>query len=536
MCVNELDAVNLSFKARVILIGRTGLDDVARKLRGSEVVRVRTPIEAIAEVALPQDPESPRRVVVVVGTDSALSIEEFGEDGDGAAEFLRGLQSIHPRARLLRAVNRRNVQDPVAEGYHGSVAVDATPLEFVGAFTAASRMMTADSSGESGERRALAEREPVSGQLSATSEEPDVFFAGIREMSQETSQEEALPMTDSAEAKCEKAPPQPAQNGYEEMASYPSLMAAPGGVFVENFTSIAVPLYDNEPAPKSQSTIEKGPLLPAAASSIDQKSASDRMLGAMLAGRDVRVEALEIIREATGDPSVMLTDAADALPGAVVAFEGRPLAKLRARLSPESLAPHAAWLSQWLRLEQHVGELREWAFTDALTGAWNRRYFELFLSESVEEAQRLRRSLTVLSFDIDDFKRWNDENGHAAGDEILVETVKLLKSVIRPTDKVCRIGGDEFAVIFHEPQGPRDPGSHHPEDLFQIAKRFQQQIRSKRFPKLTATHTPLGISGGLATYPWDARTAEELIKIADQRAMQCKRQGKNAITFGDQAS
>ena len=253
----------------------------------------------------------------------------------------------------------------------------------------------------------------------------------------------------------------------------------------------------------------------------------------MLGGKDVCTEALEIIRAATGDASVMLTDSDDALPGVLIEIDGRAVAKLRARVTPEKLAPHAAWLSQWLRLDQHVGELKEWAFTDSLTGAWNRRYFEKFLSESIVEARKLRRSLTILYFDIDDFKRWNDENGHAAGDEILTETVKLLKSVIRPTDKVCRVGGDEFAVIFHEPQGPRDPGSRHPEDLLQVAKRFQEQIRSKRFPKLSVTHTPLGISGGLATYPWDARSAEELIKVADQRSMQCKRQGKNAITFGD---
>jgi diguanylate cyclase (GGDEF)-like protein len=258
------------------------------------------------------------------------------------------------------------------------------------------------------------------------------------------------------------------------------------------------------------------------------------MLQAVLAGVDPRTAGIEIIREATGDPNVSLIDINDPQTGVIVAHEGRQIAKLLGTTSAEVLTPHAMWLGQWLRLDEHLAELRDWAFTDSLTGAWNRRYFEMFLKESMDEARRLRRSLSILMFDIDNFKRWNDENGHAAGDEILVETVKLLKSVIRPTDKVCRIGGDEFAVIFHEPQGPRDPGSHHPDDLSQIATRFQTQIRNKRFPKLSSTHSPLGISGGMATYPWDARTMQELIQVADQRSLQCKRQGKNAIVFGDE--
>ncbi len=512
--MNELDAFNLTLSARIVLIGRTGIDDVVRRIPGTEVIRARNPIEAIAEVALPIDAQSPSQVIVVVGTDVALLIEDFGNNGDGAAEFLRGLQMVHPSARLYLAVPRRNIDDPVSDGYHDSVPIDATAMECVEAFMA--------------------------GESAAAGEEHDAFFAGINPPRREPSPIPAAPRTAGPAINGNGNGHAPkAKNSFEEMASYPSSLAAPGGVFVDNFTSVAVPLYDNAPQQKSadaRTGADAPPSPPpSSASSGSLNSASDRMLRAMLGGKDIRTEAVEIIRAATGDASVLLTDSNDSLPGVLVEVDGRAVAKLRGRVASEKLAPHAAWLSQWLRMDQQVSELKEWAFTDSLTGAWNRRYFEMFLAESIVEARKLRRSLTILYFDIDDFKRWNDENGHAAGDEILTETVKLLKSVIRPTDKVCRVGGDEFAVIFHEPQGPRDPGSRHPEDLLQVAKRFQEQIRSKRFPKLSVTHTPLGISGGLATYPWDARSAEELIKVADQRSMQCKRAGKNAITFGDES-
>jgi two-component system cell cycle response regulator len=212
----------------------------------------------------------------------------------------------------------------------------------------------------------------------------------------------------------------------------------------------------------------------------------------------------------------------------------RTLGELRASHADQAtLNGLAAWLARWLMLREQQDQLRVAAFTDDLTGAYNRRYFDRFLKTALAQASEQRQSVTVLCFDIDDFKKYNDRYGHTAGDDILRETVRLLKSVIRPTDRVCRIGGDEFAVIFHEPAGPRDPASKPPASIAQIASRFQRQICEHRFPKL-AEEAPgtLTISGGLATFPWDGRTAEELLDRADQLACASKRQGKNAITVG----
>ena len=122
--------------------------------------------------------------------------------------------------------------------------------------------------------------------------------------------------------------------------------------------------------------------------------------------------------------------------------------------------------------------------------------------------------------------------GHGTGDEILRETVKLLKSVVRPTDRVCRIGGDEFAVIFHEPEGPRESGSRHPQTIHALAGRFQKQIREHKFPRLTEAPGPLTISGGLASFPWDGATAAELLARADELALESKKLGKNVIAIG----
>ena len=178
-------------------------------------------------------------------------------------------------------------------------------------------------------------------------------------------------------------------------------------------------------------------------------------------------------------------------------------------------------------------QLRDAAFCDPLTGAGNRRFFDRFLERAAADARTAHHEITILLFDIDNFKSYNDAYGHAAGDEILIEAVRLLRAVTRPTDQVCRIGGDEFVVIFHEPGGPRVAGSRAPRDVSIIAKRFQQQICAHKFPKL-GLDAPGGltISGGLATFPWDGDTAESLLARADALLLASKAAGKNAISLG----
>ena len=258
--------------------------------------------------------------------------------------------------------------------------------------------------------------------------------------------------------------------------------------------------------------------------------ADEGLARTLLQGGDVLSAALTLIRERVG--AVEFHPPWEGGAGVLVEWRGKALGRLSG--APDGLlGPQATWLATWLALAEQHAQLREAAFTDALTGAWNRRYFERFLGSALAEAGRLRRSLTILMFDIDDFKKFNDAHGHAAGDLILRETVRLLSSVIRPSDKVCRIGGDEFAVIFHEPEGPRSASSRHPESVFEIARRFQKQVAAQRFPKL-GLEAPgtLTISGGLATFPWDGRTPEDLVERCDRLMLESKAQGKNAITLG----
>ena len=197
------------------------------------------------------------------------------------------------------------------------------------------------------------------------------------------------------------------------------------------------------------------------------------------------------------------------------------------------LEPWAKWLAEWIRLQRHIGQLWDMALRDELTGVWNRRYFDRFLNKIINRAAHERFRVTLLVFDIDDFKMYNDRYGHAAGDEILSETARLMQSVVRDHDVVARIGGDEFGVIFWDDEAPRQPNSQHPITVRIAAERFQKEICAHKFPKLLEDAPgTLTISGGLAGFPWDGRVADELLAKADQMALESKRNGKNVITFG----
>jgi diguanylate cyclase (GGDEF)-like protein len=262
---------------------------------------------------------------------------------------------------------------------------------------------------------------------------------------------------------------------------------------------------------------------------------------AMLRGGDVLSAAMEVLRARTGDPSARFyargDPAGEASGGVPVMIHGVELGRLACR---GGSGDHAAWLAGWLRLRDQHEQLKEAAFTDCLTGAYNRRYFDLYMRSLLERARRERETVSLLLLDLDNFKAFNDHHGHEAGDEILRETVRLLRSVIRPGDRVCRIGGDEFVVIFHDTEGPRQAGSRPPHSVYQVARRFQEQVRRQRFPKLGSEFPGapdrLEVSGGLAVYPWDGSTAEELLAHADRLLREGKRRGKNVIRFGPEGS
>lgn len=203
-----------------------------------------------------------------------------------------------------------------------------------------------------------------------------------------------------------------------------------------------------------------------------------------------------------------------------------------------ALAQLALLLGRCAALDERHRRLQKLAITDDLTGIYNARWFRHFLDRILERARQRRFPVTLLLFDIDNFKLYNDQYGHGVGDEILRQTAMLIKRCSRDHDLVARIAGDEFAVVFWDnepPRVPRDPTAmtvaRVPQTPLQIAERFRRMIQSNEFTALGPQgQGKLTISGGMAVYPYDAQTPQELIDAADRALMfGAKKGGKNSI-------
>lgn len=163
------------------------------------------------------------------------------------------------------------------------------------------------------------------------------------------------------------------------------------------------------------------------------------------------------------------------------------------------------------------------AITDGLTGLYNHRYFQDRLEEEVERSQRYGQSTSLLMIDLDDFKKYNDANGHIAGDVLLADVAKLIRKTVRKVDVVARYGGEEFAVIL--------PATKRKGAVI-IANRLCQKVASTKFPNQdTLPRKFLSLSIGLATYPEDAKDKARLIDLADKALYQAKKAGKNQVHY-----
>ena len=169
----------------------------------------------------------------------------------------------------------------------------------------------------------------------------------------------------------------------------------------------------------------------------------------------------------------------------------------------------------------------ELAVRDELTGLYNRRYLMQFLERMLERARLEDFPVTFLLFDLDHFKSYNDRYGHPAGDEVLREVAKLMQWNFRSHDVVARLGGEEFAVILWDGRGRDSDWQGHPLQAYFFAERLRRAMMRHHFGAIGRAGVTL--SGGLATFPWNALSRKELFERADEALYRAKRDGRNRV-------
>lgn len=168
-------------------------------------------------------------------------------------------------------------------------------------------------------------------------------------------------------------------------------------------------------------------------------------------------------------------------------------------------------------------KLRTQSLRDPLTGLYNRRYMEDALERFISLAERSGTATSVVMIDLDNFKRLNDEYGHAKGDAVLRDVAGQLVGALRPSDVVARYGGEELMVIL-------------PDCGIEDAKSKVEMLRL-RVESLSEVHgVPISASFGIATIPETSTSAADLVPMADAALYEAKQRGKNRVVCAEKRS
>lgn len=159
------------------------------------------------------------------------------------------------------------------------------------------------------------------------------------------------------------------------------------------------------------------------------------------------------------------------------------------------------------------------SITDGLTGAYNYRFLIEAIAKEIGRAQRFNEVFSIVMLDVDGLKEYNDVHGHLGGSDVIKRVSRIAASCLRTVDMLCKYGGDEFVIVL--PRTPKKGAAI-------AAERLRRAIERHCFPGEDVTGE-ITSSLGIASYPEDGITVQELISRADQALYSAKRHGRNKV-------
>ncbi len=177
---------------------------------------------------------------------------------------------------------------------------------------------------------------------------------------------------------------------------------------------------------------------------------------------------------------------------------------------------------QQKRTNELLKQLEELSVKDPLSGAYNRRFLLRYIESGITKHKETRAPLSIIMFDIDKFKRVNDDYGHLVGDDVIKGFSKILLNSCRNYDVVARYGGEEFILVM--------PGASE-ETAFARAEQIRKKVEKASFSE--EIDRPITVSGGVAGYDGRNKTVEEFINVADEYLYTAKETGRNKIVWRD---
>jgi len=198
--------------------------------------------------------------------------------------------------------------------------------------------------------------------------------------------------------------------------------------------------------------------------------------------------------------------------------------KLESRIdlaNQELQAAYGKLASQTARLHKMNRGVEQLSITDSLTGLYNRRYFERLMESEVTQSIHNDETISILLLDIDHFRKFNDQHGHSAGDDVIRQVANIIAEQLRPTDVACRYGGDEFFILCRRATIA---------NAVSTADRLQHALIEKPL-NVNGRSMRISVSIGVATIPGVHRitTTEEFFQCADAALHTAKQQGLNGV-------